>query len=398
MRRLAQWAAVAIVVVALMVITREPQFWKRYGTALMHGSSVPLSFYQPRELVEGGNMPPAPRVSPALESLDAEALQKAADYAAGHNSRALIVTRHGHIVFERYWHGTGFDTLEDSQSFARTVTALLTGIAIGDRKIGWPDEPIGNFIPEWRNDPRGTITVRNLLQMSSGLGATGPAASPWSALARERFGPDVISEDLSQTLVARPGETWLDQPADPQLLSLVIERAAKQRYAQYLSEGLWRRIGAADAWGWLDRAGGSVHADCCLLVRQGDWIRVGELLVNNGRYQGDEIVPPGWVAQMLLPTKGNPSYGAYVRVKTGTTAGEPYALPDVFAVEGRGHRMWVVPSLQMVILRTGDSPGAPGNASFEETRIPNLIIRGARDYVPQQARPGVDLKSLVPNH
>ncbi len=397
MNRLAQWAAVAVAVVAMMAIAREPEFWKRYGSALVTGGSgLPLSLYEPRERVEGGNMPPAPRVAPALESLDPASLQQAADYAANNDSRALIVTRHGHIVFERYWHGTDFNTLDDSQAFARTLAALLTGIAIGDRKIGWPDEPIGNFIPEWRADPRGAITIRNLLQMSSGLAQAGSPSNPLSAGARARFGPDSLSWVLQQPLASRPGETWADQPADSQLLALVIERAAKERYSQYLSEALWRKIGAADAWLWLDRPGGTAHADCCLLARQGDWIRVGELLANNGRYQGDEIMPPGWVAQMLGPTKGNSTYGSYVKVSAGKTVGEPYAASDAFLVEGRGYRLWIVPSMQLVIFRAG--PATRGAPAWDDARIPNLIIRGARDYVPPQARPGVNLKNLVPNH
>ena len=385
MKRLVPWVAVAVAVVCLLGVARQPGYWKRYVGALVHGGTdLPLSFYEPRELVEGGNVPPAPRVAPALESLDAAALQAAADYAAGFDSHALIVTRHGHIAFERYWHGTDFNTLEDSQSFIRTLTALLTGVAIAERKIGWPDEPIGYLLPEWSHDARGAITVRNLLQLSSGLEPAGAA---------ERFGPDIVAAHLRQPLVARPGATWADQPADAQLLALVIERATKQRFAEYLSVALWRKLGAAGAWLWLDRAGGTAHADCCLLARQGDWVRVGELLANNGRYQGDEIVPPGWVTQMLAPVTGNPRYGSFLKVKTGKTAAG-FAVPDVFMVEAPGHRMWLVPSMELVILRTGPAV----DAGWDDSRIPNLIIRGAHDYVPAQARPGADLRSLVPNH
>ena len=72
----------------------------------------------------------------------------------------------------------------------------------------------------------------------------------------------------------------------------------------------------------------------------------------------------------------------------------PYATDDVYVVEGRGNRMWLVPSLQIAILRTGaDLP--PG---WDEGRIPNLVIRGTHDFVPPQARPGADIRQLVPNH
>jgi CubicO group peptidase (beta-lactamase class C family) len=373
----------AVVIVCMLIVARQPECWVRYVRALVQGPDVPLSFYQPRELVEGGNRPPAPRVAPALEMLNAGPLQEAADYAAKFDSNALIVTRHGHIVFERYWHGSDFNTLIDSQSFMRTLNAVLVGIAIDSRKIGWPDEPIGYLVPQWSHDPRGAITIRNLLQMSSGLAPAGARAS---------FGTDIASEDLHRELVGTPGASWADQPADTDLVAMALERAAKERYAQYLSEALWRRLGAADGWLWLDRAGGMAHADCCLIARQGDWVRLGELLASGGRFEGDEVVTPKWVAQMLVPAKGNTSYGGSLKLKPGR-ASEAYALPGVFAVEGRGNRMWLVPSMSLVILRTGGALGG----DWDDSRIPNLIIRGARDYVPPAPHPG-DLRSLVPNH
>ena len=392
MKRFAQLTAVAVVVVCMLLVAREPQFWKRYAWSLAQGPDLPLSFYEPRELVKGGNRPPAPRVAPSLEMLDAAALQAAADYADKYRSRALIVTRHGHIVFERYWQGTDFNTLVDSQSFMRTLNAVLVAIAIDQRKIGWPDEPIGYLIPEWSHDPRGAVTVRNLLQMSSGLAPGGSPAVPWGAGARELFAPDVAGEYLQRKLVGTPGAIWADQPADAQLLSVAVERATKERYAEYLSEALWSRLGAADAWLWLDRTGGTAHADCCLLARQGDWVRLGELLASSGRFEGDEVIAPKWLSQLLAPAKGNPTYGAALKLKA-TNSSEAYAVPGVFEVEARGNRMWLVPSMELVILRTGERVGG----GWDDSRIPNLIIRGARDYVPPQPRPG-DLRSLVPNH
>src|SRR5262249_39739635 len=111
--------------------------------------------YQPRERIAGSNQPPAPRVDPTLEALDAKALVEAAKYAGDRDTDALIVTRHEHIVFEKYWHGTGFDTVADGESFARVVLALAAGAALSERKLHWPDEPIGYFITAWHDEPRG---------------------------------------------------------------------------------------------------------------------------------------------------------------------------------------------------------------------------------------------------
>jgi CubicO group peptidase (beta-lactamase class C family) len=392
------WGALLAVLVALLTLGQVSLFWKRYSASLLLPATAAGSIYQPRELIPGGNEPPAPRVTPQLESLDPQALEMAATYAAAHDSRALIVSRHDHIVFERYWQGTGFDTLADAQSFTRVLTALAVGAAMSHRLIGWPDEPLGTLLPEWRGDLRGTITVRNLLQMSSGLTPPAPRRVPWSAFARQRFGTNFMAALTSEPLGATPGTTRVEQAADPQLLAAVIERAARQRYAAYVSQALWRRLGAADAWVWLDRPGGTAHADCCMLAHQGDWIRVGQLMVRDGNYRGAEVIRPGWVTFMRTPARSDSDYGAYLRVGSRVAGGsEPYAARDLFVVDGGGgNRLWLVPSLQLVILRMG-TPGAR-DQSWDDTRIPNLIVRGARDYLPPAAQPGADVSAIVPGH
>ncbi|HEY0341376.1 MAG TPA: serine hydrolase domain-containing protein, partial [Steroidobacteraceae bacterium] len=244
MRGIGKWVVFALAVVAVLVCARDPVFWHRYFLAIF-GS--PAALYQPRELVAGGHEPAAPRVAPQLELLDPASLQSAADYAGEQGSTALIVSRHDHIVFEKYWHGTGFDTVEDGQSFSRVVVALAVGVALGQRQIHWPDEPIGNFIPQWKDDPRGAITVSQLLRMSSGLSAPEPSLIPWKPGVRAALGSDIDAVHLAAPLTGKPGVSWADLSADPQLAALVLEHATGMRYAQFVSQALWRPLGAGDA-------------------------------------------------------------------------------------------------------------------------------------------------------
>jgi CubicO group peptidase (beta-lactamase class C family) len=392
MRRCVRWTGFGVVLLALAALAvylRSPLFWNRYTRALAVPSAAVPAWYEPRERVVGGNQPLAPRVAPDLESLDPRALEEAAAYCAAHRARALIVARHDHIVFERYWQGTTFDTLSDAGGFTRVLAALTVGTAISHRRIGWPDEPIGYLLGPWSHDPRGAITVRDLLQSSSGL-APAAGRAPWSSGARWLFGTELAGQTLAERLTGLPGRTWSPQPADAQLLALALEHATGQRYASYLSEALWRRLGAADAWLYLDHAGGLAHADCCMLARQGDWIRVGQLLVRDGNYRGAEIIRPGWVRLMSLPARANPAYGAQLRLTAAAAGGKvKYAAPDTFAVDGGGgNRLWLVPSLGIAILRTGGAA-----ADWDEARTPNLIVQGARDFHPAR-----DISSLVPGH
>src|SRR5207248_1312116 len=135
------------------------------------------------------------------------------------------------------------------------------------------------------------------------------------------------------------------------------------------------RIGAGDASLWLDGPGGDAHADAGFFARQGDWLRVAELLLQNGNYQGDEILLPRWVPELLKPVPANNHYGSYLHLGGAHPAPgmSPYATDDVVVIEGGGNRLWLVPSLQLAILRTGGQT-AP---DWDDGRIPNLITRSA---------------------
>jgi CubicO group peptidase (beta-lactamase class C family) len=373
------------VLLLLLALVLGPPVWTRYLGALSQRSAM---LYQPRERVAGGNESPAPRVLPATELFDPRALEEAARYAGEHGAQALIVSRHDHIVFERYWRGSSFATLIDAGSFAPLLAALAVGHALSHRQLGWPDEPVGVLLPQWANDPRGAITLRNLLQYSSGLASSGPADNPY----------ELAASLMARPLAAPPGSRRLEQPADPQLLALALEQATHQRYADFVSQTLWRPVGAGDAWLWLDHPQGTAHADCCLISRQGDWMRIGELMLRDGNYRGDELMRPGWIAVMRAPSLKEPQFGMFLRDGSRPAPGrESYATRDVFVAGGKdGNRLWMVPSMGIVVLRTGTAE--QGDASWDDARLPNLVIRGARDYLPPAALPGADLSAIVPGH
>ena len=107
---------------------------------------------------------------------------------------------------------------------------------------------------------------------------------------------------------------------------------------------------------------------------------------------------PGWVAVMRSPAQSDPQFGMFIRIANRPAPGrETYAARDVFvAGGGDGNRLWVVPSMGIVVLRTGSA--AQADAGWDDARVPNLVIRGARDYLPPAALPGADLSSIVPGH
>ena len=395
-------ASVLMVIAALLLSAyrQDPLYWKRRMLSSVFSTEhLPTSYYEPSEIIAGSNGPASPRVAPELEHLTPRSLETATSYAEAQGAKALIIGRHGHIAYEKYWNGTTVDTVIDAGRFNAALTAIMVGLAMDDRKIALLSEPVANYIESFRERGRDQVTLEDLLHMTSGLGPDASDAD--RAQAHDELAHDIRNQCLEQERTAAPGKRWQWQACDPQLLAHIIERASGMQYSQYISAKLWKPIGAGDAWLMLDHEGGTAHASCCLRARIGDWMRVAELLVNDGKYEGEEMLRPGWVQAMRTPSKANPRFGYQVwrgePFQQGQGASEPYVLDDTFVLEGPGNtRLWLMPSMNLRILLVGsrDKPGQ----DWDDSRIPNLIVRGASDYVPKAAKSGADVSNLVPHH
>jgi CubicO group peptidase (beta-lactamase class C family) len=401
MKRIA--VASALLVIAALLLSAykdDPVYWKRRAlSSIFSPASRPASYYEPSEIIEGSNGPSSPRVAPELEHLSPQSLETAAGYADAQGAKALIVGRHGHIAYEKYWDGTTSDTVIDAGRFNAALTAIMVGMATDDRKIALTGEPLANYIESFRERGREHVTLEDLLHMTSGLGPNAP--DPSHAAVRDELAHDIRNQCLDQERTAAPGKRWQLQACDPQLLAHIIERVSGMQYSQYVSTRLWKPIGAGDAWLMLDHQGGTAHASCCLRARIGDWMRVAQLLVNDGKYEGEQVLPPGWVGAMVTPSKANPRFGYQVwrgaPFQPGEGASEPYVPDDTFVLKGPGNtRLWLIPSMNLRILLVGR--GDKTGKDWDDSRIPNLIVRGASDYVPKAAKSGADVSNLVPNH
>jgi CubicO group peptidase (beta-lactamase class C family) len=388
-RTFAGWAAPALLVaIAGALIAREPVFWKRYVLSIgADPFDRAAALGAPREIVAGSDQPPMPRASPEEQNVDPTALQAAADYAASRAARALVVSRRGHLVYEKYWpRAEGDEAPLVADGFAGTIAAVMIGFAIDERAIGSMYEPVARHFREWERDSRAAITVRDLLQMSSGLAPAAPAWHPWSPDVRRRLGTRIATEFVAAPLSGRPGRDWNPQSGDTQLLASLLERATGERYAQYVSRKLWKPLGAGDAYVTLDRHGGTAHVTCCFSAKAADWMRFGDALARDGVYQGEQVIPAGWVRAMRTPAAGNVRYGFHVWL-----GDETYAADDVMVLEGGpGTRLWIVPSLELVILAA---------AGPHDSHLPNLIVRGLSDFVPKRVeRDADDPARYVPGH
>lgn len=174
-----------------------------------------------------------------------------------------------------------------------------------------------------------------------------------------------------------------------------IVNGAHQSYADYLSFKIWRRLNAASAW-IAAAPDGAVPADCCFHARLLDWMRVAGLLVDDGRFEGSQVVPSGWAARLPRPVSaaGNEGFGVEL---PGGAHGEPLAASDAFFLRGPARwRLWLIPSEHLAVLFGAENPTAAATA-WDETRLANLVLDALSEQ-PTSKSPASQLEQLVPGH
>jgi CubicO group peptidase (beta-lactamase class C family) len=254
------------------------------------------------------------------------------------------------------------------------------------------DDPVGNYLAEWRDDPRGRITLRQLLQMSSGLAqyrfTLNPFADDNRWLNSGRSGEVVLRTPLADWA---PGSRYDYNNINSELLGMVLERAYGQRYSALLRDKLWLPMGGERAFVHTDQPGGRAFTSCCLAAPAMDWARVGMLLLGRGRVNGRQLVAPEWIDAMTTPSPAAGHYGLQVWLgygdpavpadnagSSGAVAPGPFLARDTFMTWGRGQQhVFVVPSRELVVVRLGPALGMrPIKPGFDVTYLVNRAIQG----------------------
>ena len=381
-----------LLLVFTLGIFSDLTYWDRYLRAYTFKTFAENPFptldrLYPQETVPGVDVPTAfPYAEAAAGTISDVALDEAAVFAEASNSTSLIVAHKGVIQLEKYWKGEGGDQVVYSFSMHKSIVALLLGIAVNEGHITGIDDPLAKYLPEWRDDAREQITLRHALQMSSGLEPMSFPANPFSKHVKRQIGTNLTGTALSFRLQDKPGSVFSYNGVNPTLLVMVLERATGRRYAAYLSEKLWRPAGNEDASVWLDHAGGLARGATSLYAKPLDWLRIGQLLLNKGQVNDRQIIPEEWLKEMTTPSPTNPRYGLltwigtdYVEARTleafkgfAAVAENPFDAGDIIYFDGLGgQRVYVIPSAELVIVRTGVLAW-----EWNDTRLPNLILAG----------------------
>jgi len=231
----------------------------------------------------GGGLP---RSTPAAEGLDEAALAALLKAAEDADSHGLVLLRNGRLVGEWYF-GSHRSPIE-AMSATKSVTSLAVGLLLQDGKLRSLDEPVATFFPEWNTGTRASVTVRHLLNHTSGLVADRTTEAIYAS-------PDFVKHAL-QSEVTQPGEAFFYNNSAVNLLAGVVGVAAGKRMDLYLQERLFNPLGITDVTWTLDPAG-NPHGMSGLQIHPADFAKLGQLMLDGGVWQGKRLLDAGWVAQ-----------------------------------------------------------------------------------------------------
>lgn len=321
---------------------------------------------------------------PLPDDVDHQALDAVLDLAlddsrqpVAQRTRAMVVVHRGRLIAERYAPGFGPDTRQVSWSMGKSITAALVGILVGDGLIA-VDEPAP--VPEWhgKGDPRAAITVRHLLNMSSGLGFLRAQDDDrlelgWTSRDDHMYiyygAIDVFQHAITRPLEHEPNTVWRYRNSDPLALGRIVRQTVEARGEEYLTfpqRALFDRIGMRnmvlepDPWGNFIMTGFDYGTPR-------DWARFGLLHLRDGVWPatGERVLPEGWVDLVRTPAPADPElhYGGQFWLNAGGR--HPRVPRDAFWPAGAwGQVVFIIPSLDLVIVRMGHSPVT--NDSFDD--------------------------------
>lgn len=323
--------------------------------------------------------------TPAEAGYDADALQKAVDFAAATPTQGLLIVQDGYIVREEYFMGFTADQRHESFSMAKSFASALVGIAIGEKLLTGVDEKLCKYYPVWNcsdtSDPRSSMELRHVMSLSSGL--------DW----HEEWQPDAnfaqndairmaisqrpIDYVLSKPSAYPPGTHFQYSTGDPALVSGVLQSVTGKNALAYAKEKIFTAIGTPGIQ-WNSDADGKTTTFAGLSATVREYAKFGFLYLNRGKWDGQELVPASWID---LSTRKGPAlvdwYGYLWHVNLPSRFDDPALPPDGYTAEGvSGQFVTVIPSKRLVVVRVAND--GIGAAEFDLAGLLELILAAKR--------------------
>jgi CubicO group peptidase (beta-lactamase class C family) len=302
---------------------------------------------------------------PQIEDLDG--------FLADTGTQAFIVIQDDHILYERYFNGTQRDSIVTSFSVAKSFTSALIGIAISEGYIQNEDDPITDYLPELADrDVRfRAITIRDLLMMSSGIHYLDDIPLLSDDGTKTYLFPDLRRLALEYTYITEnPSEHFLYNNYHPLLLGIILERATGTSVSEYLERKIWQPLGMEfdGSWSLDSEESGFEKMESGINARAIDFAKFGRLFLNNGYWNGTQVIPGEWVVESTREDSvvDRSDYYGDLEIRQPLDGYYKYmwwGLPrsdekyDYSAVGNHGQFIYISSQAKLIIVRNGERYG-----------------------------------------
>jgi CubicO group peptidase (beta-lactamase class C family) len=326
-----------------------------------------------------------PGASPASVGMSQDSISRMIDLIRStppKDFRGVVVIKDGKLVVEEYFNTYWRETIHDIRSAGKGVTAILLGIAIDKGLVKSVDQSVLDFFPVDKKNSSihnrfKDIKLKHLLTMTSGLDANDEAPnSPGQTknwLTKENW----VDYAMSLPVVFPPGEKYVYTDVCPMLIGAIIEKTSGQTLAEFAQKNLFTPIGVRDVY-WYTPNGHTAPMGN-LYISTLDFARIGELVLQKGKWQGKQVVSASWISELSTPridiSGDNPfakSYGYFWFFTTMQANSKDYQC--LFASGNGGNLVFVVPSENLVVSLTSSAYG-PGVGHFRSHNIFAFVLK-----------------------
>ena len=337
---------------AIIIITGSTYIYKGIANTYLKGRIGPdideYRIFENREVKSGTPLPLPNAHDYNAKQIDTKSFEP-------YGTVAYLILQNDSVKYEQYWDGYGSESVSNSFSMAKSFVGILVGCALQDGYIKSIDQPVGDFLPTFKQGPNAQLTIRHLLTMSSGIDFDENYTSPFAYPAAAYYGNDIIRLTNRYKVTEEPGKTFKYLSGNTELLALLLEKAASKKLSNYMSERLWQPLGASKSAYWsLDHKDGMEKAYCCFNSNARDFARFGLLYLHQGNWHGKQLVPESYVQEATRPAptltpegQPNKSYGFQWWILHYKNLDLPYCRGIL------GQYIIVVPQKNMVIVRLG---------------------------------------------
>ncbi|MDB4088239.1 beta-lactamase family protein [Flavobacteriales bacterium] len=274
-----------------------------------------------------------------------------------YKSAGFLIVKDGKILNEEYFNGYNSTSLTNSFSVSKSILTLLLGKSLEDGFIESLDDPITKYLPEFKDDTLAQYcTVGDLSAMTAGYDWSESYYLPLNPTAKAYYGRDIVDQMLSRGFIKESGKEFKYLSGVTQLLGIVISRAIKKDLSGYLSEKFWKPMGMSKESYWaLDDEEGMEKAYCCMYSNVRDFAKFGQLILDNGKWNGTQLIDSSFVALMKTPNhkafiqKTQPIYGYSLWLDYD------YKTPFYSLIGHLGQYVAIIPSENMIIVRLGEN-------------------------------------------